>query len=250
MTKRQVKKESQTGVCRLCLEHKTLCKSHVIPEFEYRPLYDEKHRMTVFHEINGTSYIQKGYYEFLLCLDCEKNINQSYESFYAKFASNQLPDRLKSNTKVFIKKGVDYKRIKLYILSVFWRILIAQNEPFGHIRSDFHAEGIRKIIFENQLIDENDYPLYGFLLIDKNDGNIFSQVITTPRMVGIKGVPAITVVFGGIKWLLLLSTGIKRPPPSIKKNGLFTLTVKQFWEIAEMKRFMRQVKNLDQQIKM
>jgi len=47
-------------VCRLCQKEKPLVQSHVIPEFLYRPLYDEKHRAVEAKLVpRGFNYLQK-----------------------------------------------------------------------------------------------------------------------------------------------------------------------------------------------
>ncbi len=229
--------ESHTGVCGFCDEIKILCKSHIIPEFEYKTLYDEKHRMSVIQDtVPGGRYIQKGFYEYLLCTGCERFLNSEYESFYSKNYSNLLPAKLKRIVSEFTIKGVDYSRFKLYLLSVFWRILIARNMPFSHVKNQMHINPIRQLLKSKIPPCESDYPLYGFLIIDKRDGEVFKEIITTPRLIRISGIPAVMAVFGGVKWVLFLSTGLKMPPPSIRQNGLLVLQVRDIKEIGEIRR--------------
>jgi len=59
-------------VCPLCQKEKPLVQSHVIPEFLYRPLYDEKHRAIEAKLVpKGFNYLQKAYREPLPCSECE-----------------------------------------------------------------------------------------------------------------------------------------------------------------------------------
>ena len=65
-------KKEQVETCRLCLEEATLCNSHILSEFFYKPMYDEKHRALKFtREPYNRKYIQKGFREYLLCEKCE-----------------------------------------------------------------------------------------------------------------------------------------------------------------------------------
>ena len=59
--------------CFLCLSEATLRASHVVPEFFYKPMYDEKHRFfTVSSDPERRDRMhQKGVRESLLCDDCE-----------------------------------------------------------------------------------------------------------------------------------------------------------------------------------
>lgn len=63
--------------CRLCRNDRKLCDSHIIPEFFYRPMYDEKHRIIRMSTVpeEKTTYAQQGIYEKMLCTDCEQHIN-------------------------------------------------------------------------------------------------------------------------------------------------------------------------------
>lgn len=50
--------------CKLCRLEKTLCQSHIVPEFCYNETYDKKHRMTILQaDPNKKSTQQKGYKE-------------------------------------------------------------------------------------------------------------------------------------------------------------------------------------------
>jgi hypothetical protein len=63
-----------TKTCKLCQQEKQLRRSHILPEFMYQNLYDEKPRR--FHTLNvdlddvsksSNKIEQKGIREFLLC---------------------------------------------------------------------------------------------------------------------------------------------------------------------------------------
>ena len=56
--------------CKLCLKENKLSRSHIIPEFFYKPLYDEKHRINVL----SLSHQQQNNV-WLLILDSRKNDN-------------------------------------------------------------------------------------------------------------------------------------------------------------------------------
>lgn len=71
--------------CRLCLRDKVLIRrSHIFPDFLYKELYDEKHRL---HKVKlpGKSvgyYTQTGEYDrHLLCADCDNNILGRLDSY-------------------------------------------------------------------------------------------------------------------------------------------------------------------------
>jgi hypothetical protein len=59
--------------CALCLRESPLRLSHIIPEFAYKPAYDEKHRAHAIpgHAPDDNFYVQKGFRYPLLCDECE-----------------------------------------------------------------------------------------------------------------------------------------------------------------------------------
>ena len=73
--------------CALCDQERDLCRSHIVPEFIYKPLYSEEGR-TVGIRTSGESLqakvVQTGLHERLLCKECEGLINR-YESPSATF---------------------------------------------------------------------------------------------------------------------------------------------------------------------
>ena len=56
------------GNCKLCLNKSDLKNSHIIPEYFYKPMYDEKHR---FFQVSidpneKNKFVQKGLRKYLL----------------------------------------------------------------------------------------------------------------------------------------------------------------------------------------
>ena len=64
--------------CKLCGEEKKLLKSHIIPEFMYKPLYDGNSRFKCISTAPKipTMPKQKGDWERLLCKECELHISK------------------------------------------------------------------------------------------------------------------------------------------------------------------------------
>jgi hypothetical protein len=62
------------GTCKLCRRKGELRDSHIISEFLYASIYDDKHR---FHVVAAgelqSSYEQKGYRERMLCQSARPN---------------------------------------------------------------------------------------------------------------------------------------------------------------------------------
>jgi len=98
------------AICRLCLHESELRNSHIIPEFVYKPIYDEKHRFDVIaraKEIRNDEK-QKGLREHLLCQSCETKLSQ-HERYVSLFLDSGL-DVMQKKYGDYVKlEGVDYK---------------------------------------------------------------------------------------------------------------------------------------------
>jgi hypothetical protein len=109
------------GECKLCRGQKELRNSHIIPEFLYRPLYDEKSRALELDGESGKQTVfQKGLREPLLCDGCE-GVLQRHEHYFSVlwFQASPLPDRVES---LWIERDdLDFERFLRFHLSILWR---------------------------------------------------------------------------------------------------------------------------------
>ena len=104
--------------CRLCGKSAKIVDSHIIPEFYYKPLYDNKHRFFTINSdpsVNNT-FLQKGPREKLLCQKCEESLSR-YEKYVSDVVyKNANAVILKDN--VFRFGNIDYSRTRLCYLSI------------------------------------------------------------------------------------------------------------------------------------
>ena len=108
--------------CALCHQDAKLCDSHIIPEFLYATLYDEKHR---FHGISidpqkRDNIYQKGIYEKLLCVSCEQSISEA-ESYASKLFNGGVGMSFTPEANRLHLSGLNYVQLRLFQLSILWR---------------------------------------------------------------------------------------------------------------------------------
>jgi hypothetical protein len=172
------------GECRLCLSVDNLQKSHVLSEFLYKPLYDEKHRASVAKITRdnhgsvtdiGDETIQKGLREELLCNNCELLLckwehytSQVFKCLDEFFSSGTLPinahfcavTRTQPDGLVLTEcTGIDYKKLKLFLLSIVWRASIATGEAFKETSLGPHEEKMRLKLLSEDPGDMLEYPV-------------------------------------------------------------------------------------------
>ena len=143
--------EKDFGNCKLCGEPSRLQISHIVPEFLFRPMYDEQHRFHVLDTQTDlrTWRMQKGIKERMLCAECEQRLSK-YEHYTAAMLRGNTTIRAQSsNTHVFIS-GIDYRLLKLCLLSILWRASVTKQEFFKLVKLGPHEEKVRKMIVEER----------------------------------------------------------------------------------------------------
>jgi len=181
--------------CKLCLEEKPLLKkSHIIPEFMYNGFYDKNHRMlkVSMQDMTIFSKPRTGEYDSdILCRECD-NVRIGKLESYAKtiiyggsegLSESQIPrgeNRVdQEGTEVTYFENLDYKKFKLFLLSVLWRASVLRRDIFSLINLGSHEEVMRKMIYSGDPKKVNDYPcmMYTYL----NDDLLPEQIIAPPR---------------------------------------------------------------------
>jgi hypothetical protein len=203
--------------CKLCLKEKPLRQSHIIPEFLYRQIYDDKHR--VFGErVDGKLYniLQKGIRHRLLCANCELLIGR-YENYFARewYELKRLPEEIYGNALML--DGLDYSNFKLFHLSILWRASVAPGWEFQEVSLGPHEEKLRNMLLSAAPGSENEYRILGIVLLFPGSREIFDEVIITPHFSRIGGLNTYLFLFGGCAWSYVIS---KHTPPPVVHHAL------------------------------
>lgn len=221
-------------VCKLCGQEDDLMDSHIIPEFIYGSLYDEKHRFHVIStskEKNNT-FLQKGVREFLLCSDCEILLSKN-ERYVSSVFSGKTPVKSYKEGRLIHIEGLDYTKFKLFALSILWRAGVSSLSMFEQIQLGPHENIIRKMIASNDAGKRHEYP---FILSPVfHEGKLQSSMIIQPTWTRLDGHYAYRFVFGGLAWVFLVSR--HRTPPeilnaSISEEGTLTMIE---WDVSDMR---------------
>lgn len=190
--------------CKLCLQDRKLRNSHVIPEFFYKPGYDEKHRINVLSTIptEKNQYAQKGIREKLLCDNCEQ-IFSPWEKYVREVFYGGVEKRIYHDREKVILQYLDYTSFKLFQLSVLWRSSVASVKFFSRINLGPHEEKIRRMLLNN---DPGEPYRYGCILIMITDeSKPIDSLILQPESLKYEGHRIYRFIFGSMMWLYLVS---------------------------------------------
>lgn len=215
--------------CKLCRETKKIVRSHIIPNSFYKDLFDEKNRMLIssFDGKKVNNKIQQtGEWEWLLCEDCDSRLLGPWDDYGKQVFIDQDKiqiERFDHPRLIFpadIAKGLDYKKLKLFLISMLWRSGISQRPIFKQIDLGPHEEKLRQMILNENPGEETEYPCTVFTTRHFHD---FGKGWTfPPKSSKLNGHNCIDFFITGIQFTFFISNHdlpnwVKRT--TIRKNG-------------------------------
>lgn len=235
----RTKKAKKTGQCKLCLEPGVaLCESHIIPEFNYKWCYDEKHRMLQISSSGPKHehYPQTGQWEHLLCSFCERKISvwETYTKGIIHDDGLHLINRQKHCLTI---GGADYARLKLYGMSLLWRMGVSRRPVFREVNLGLHEERLRRALFEEDPMEPSDYPFITAALFFKGENR--RDYIVPPSLIKLDGFHVYRCVIAGFLYSFFVGShklDEKIENLILKKDGVIQLPISH----AEDLPFLRQ----------
>ena len=217
--------------CKLCGDNKILLKkSHIVSEFMYKDLFDQKHRIheVLFQHINQikSKMRQSGAYDTnILCGDCDNKVLGSLERYASlvlyggiELTIENSTDRNKSR---YVRvNGIDYRMFKLFLLSILWRASISTLPIFKNVNLGIHEQVIRHKILNNNPGSAAEYPCAIFTHLHNH--NIPYEIIAEPGVI-INGEQQIyAFLISGNLFVFFTATDIKTEwvqDCTIRENG-------------------------------
>jgi hypothetical protein len=165
--------------CKGCGNEAVLVKAHIIPE-SFFVAYDRSVGVSrLMTDINGVypKRVPIGVYdENILCRACEDTF-QEYDDYAAKVLLNEKSafNELKHNGSIvgWQRTNVDYKKLKIFFLSLLWRASVSGHVFFSKVRLGPFQNVVKDMIWEGQpgsndtfscVLSRFDVDLGGFAL--------------------------------------------------------------------------------------
>jgi hypothetical protein len=178
-------------------------KSHIVPEFLYKELYDSQGRMLGINGIGnkGYKFVQKGIREKLLCAGCEQFLNDTYEKPFKEYwiDKNPLPNTIISEDKVSFKVP-SYSKFRLFHLVNLFRAGISSLPEFAKIKLGTHEEKLREMILHENPGDPNLYLLIGYVVLHDQTSVPVRNVVFPPEPRRFDGTKCFSMIYGGVEW--------------------------------------------------
>lgn len=204
------------GTCKLCLKEKMLIgKSHIIPYFFYKHyrFFSSSHTIKEYGVIPPGVPLPKaqwrkmndGYYEpHILCDECEKKIGK-YEDYGKKLFIDAkhfgVRPMAKSKHFAVLEVKVDYKKYKLFILSMIWKSIVCSLYQFSAITlPEEKQERLREMLFHGDEGSEEEFPIVTQRMIFPK--NVVGDDLLVLPMYRGKNREFLTMTIG--KWILTI----------------------------------------------
>lgn len=189
-----------SNICRLCLANSELRESHIIPGSIIGLIRDET-LDNRFYELHNKldKTIQDGPKEYLLCNDCEQKIGRYEKYFKEAIHLSRHGIEIKHNQQCVVIDNLDYRKAKLFFLSLLWRMSISSLREFENVCLGENEEEIRKMIVREQPGKSCEYPVNA--IIPLINGKM-QEGWSTTAFVSETGPTVYAIVIGGILYYI------------------------------------------------
>lgn len=188
--------------CALCKQPLPLLRSHVLPEFFYRPTYDPQHTAVLYDLESGKKRKrQQGFTERLLCASCEAHIGR-WENYFARVwlhpQFSVRPTTLVGDTVTV--PGLDYAQFKLFHMSLIWRAGVSRLKEFEQVDLGTQQETMRALLLADDPGGRDDYPFFGIAMRDPATGGFQDKLLKAFDSSRVNGHWVHVAIFGGVLW--------------------------------------------------
>jgi len=171
----------------------------------YGPLYNKHHQFLILQSaINLRNAVgRKGFRSKLLCARCERML-AIYDDYAWKVVSNDSEMR-RGNQSYEIRK-VDYRKFKLFELSILWRAGISDHAFFENVVLEEHEEQLRQMILSENPGKSLSYPCLTIAMF--HQGCAARNLVRKPHKYKMEGYDCYRFVFGGFLWVFFLTQAL------------------------------------------
>jgi len=200
-------------LCKLCLLDRPLRRSHIVPEFLYRPLYGPKHTVVTLNpDLHYERRVRKGLTEPLLCEACEQRIQQ-FEDYFARrwYHISPLPSEIPPLDNVVAVSALDYQLFKLFHLSICWRASVSSLPDFSGVSLGPHEERIRAQLLAGVAGPAQEYQVLAVLVLRPGTRIPHHGLIAPPSRFRADGLSCYGSLYAACPWQVLISrAGLKK----------------------------------------
>lgn len=177
-----------TGICKLCLGSTPLCDSHALPNslFNYILRKNDGKAIVIVDDANTPIRYSSDTWDVrLLCAACERLLNERYDAYGMSVFRGHQGGVLRDSIGVNLLR-IDRRRLRMFFLSVLWRISVSSHTNYSNIDLPFLWEDdLRFALFEGKPITQSRYTVAVYKMRDSTpeggfDGENLRNFIMAP----------------------------------------------------------------------
>ena len=160
-------------ICCGCYLEKKPIQMHIIPESFFRAIKSDNDQLRIYTNVAG-KYSKRShigvYDKEVLCADCEKKF-LAYDDYASKvLIQNELYEEIHLKRKIgFLLKDIDYKRLKMFFMSVLWRASVSKQGFYSKVKLGEKLEKqLKNLIWNNESGSKHDFS-FVLAKFDKGD---------------------------------------------------------------------------------
>jgi hypothetical protein len=139
---------------------------------------------------------QDGPKEPLLCSCCDQRIGRIEQYFKEFFVDKKGIETQRIDNNIHEIKNYQYKEVKLFVLSLLWRLSVSSIENFS-IKIDIDDQEIlRRMLLNEDAGVSSDFPFYTFFL--RIDGKDDSRIMMNPIEIDRNILNSVIIYISGI----------------------------------------------------
>lgn len=175
---RQLKATMQLGRCRLCLETLPLCESHALPNSLFKYILRKNSGKAIVVSDDADTLVQYSsdtWDDELLCAGCEKDLNERFDAYgLAVFRGREGSTLAEPAGVRFLR--TDRRRLRMFFISVLWRISVSSHPNYSNIDLPFHwEEDLRNALHLKQPIPDSRYTVAIYKMKDSTQTGGFDD---------------------------------------------------------------------------
>ncbi len=160
------------AICQLCRKERKLIKAHIIPKQLYKPIKisvsnDSSRQVAlgVFYpgQDRRPKQVQNGIYDsHILCGECDNHTIGPWDNYAQSLFSNasslgRYDLSRNDGKKVYVIDDIDYKKLKLFCMSVLWRAAVSRDDFFSRIRIGTWEPQLRGMLISKDPGEKGDF---------------------------------------------------------------------------------------------
>lgn len=168
------------GTCKLCHQERELIKAHIIPRSFFHAIKGNSKQLlaALTREKKPVEYFQNGIWDpSILCAECECRFC-SWDTYgfdvLGNPPGNNTSPMSDADVAPFVLKGINYRELKLFVLSVLWRASVTKHAFFDGVDLGEHEPKIAEMIRSSDPKSAEVYSvIIGRMVEQKYDKTIF-----------------------------------------------------------------------------